>query len=173
MPGAPWVYQSSWGSGAPTTIEGAGGYVWLGQLLSFDKDGAIVGARFYRSGADDGEHLAAVMDTAANAILAVQKFHYVASGADGTWQHCYFTPQVKVTADAMYYLLVYYSAYHISYDLGSLTGASITNGRVTAVEDSDDTWNGIFASGITRDGWDHSPGTRWGIDALYLPKGGT
>lgn len=173
MPGAPWVYQSSWGSGVPAVTEGAGAHVVLGQLLSFDKDGAIVGARFFRIGADDGEHTASILDASDNSLLAIQKFKYVPSGADGVWQHCYFTPQVKVTAGALYYVLVDFCNYFISYTLGALTGSDIVTGRVTAVADGDTTWNGIFGPDIGRNAWDHSPGTRWGIDVLYLPKGGT
>lgn len=170
---APWIYQSSWGSGSPTTTEGAGAHVVVGNMVTFDKDGAIVGARFFRSGADDGEHIAAILNAADNALLGVQRFHYLDSGADGTWQHCYFTPQVKVTTGQSYYVLVDFEAYRISYTLDALTGTSIVNGRVTAVQDSESNWNGIFGYGFGRDGWDHSPGTRWGVDVLYLPKGGT
>lgn len=156
----------------PAIDVGPSAHVIVGNLFTFSKAGRIVGARFYRAANDDNEHYASVMDEADNALLGVARFHYNAGLTPVGWQHAYFHGEVKVEVGKYYYLCVAFTGGHFTYTDGALSAGGITSGYVTCTQDDAPDWNGIYGLNLGRDGWNHSPGSRFGVDVLFLPEGG-
>lgn len=166
--GPQFVYQSAWGASAPANSVGGGSPFVVANIFEFAVDGFIVGVRYYRNASDDDEHVGAVFAEADNELLGVTKFKYNSTGANTGWQHAYLRPRVPVSTGVLYYVGVSFGRQFIGYTASVFNSGPIVSGDITCPQDSPTHWNGIFGPNFTRTAWSHDPGTRYGIDCLFL-----
>jgi len=166
--GTRFAYESSWGTGVPTTLNGFGSQLNVANWFTVSEAGFIVGMRYYRQTDDDGEHYGQIRLESDNSPLGVCTFKKkpaVGSSADG-WQHAYFRPRIRISSGTMYYACVFFSRRRFRLT-PSVLGSPITTGRITVGADTSAHWNGAFGGGISLLNT-HDAQTRYGVDILYL-----
>jgi hypothetical protein len=158
--------SSIWsGSTLPTNLDaGADNPVELGVKFRSDAPGYITGARFYKSSANTGTHVANLW-TSTGTLLATATF--TAETASG-WQQVSFPAPVAIAANTTYVVSYHTNVGHYSYALDYFVGQSADNPPLHFLADGAAGPNGVYAYGANSTFPSNSfRASNYWVDALY------
>jgi hypothetical protein len=152
---------SIWHDGsAPQIVDGGPSTpVQLGMTFSSDVGGYIIGARFYKSSANTGAHIANLW-TGSGTLLASTTF--TAESASG-WQQVTFPTPIPISANAVYVVSYHTDIGHYSYTPAYFGGGGAANPPLRPI-------NSVYAYGASRIFPTSSyNATNYWVDVLFSP----
>ena len=114
--------------------------VELGVKFRADRNGYIMGLRFYKGTTNTGTHLGHLW-TSTGTLLATATF----TNETGTgWQQVSFSSPVAITANTTYVASYYAPSGGYAYSHGYFAGSTFTNGPLSALSTAEGNGNGLY-----------------------------
>jgi hypothetical protein len=140
------TYGSVWNGAAPTGDPEDTATVVLAMRLRALQDGWVVGAKYLRNLANNGEHFAMLWNIEANQLLRLQLFpwHDAEGSGPGNWEHCYFHKRLRLLEGEACTVAVWFQHGGYYRELGALSAGPMVGDGVEFVEDGELGSNGLY-----------------------------